>query len=742
MSQKALLICLIFLCTKLSFGQYVINQTANFNTGRPYIAIRSVPKFNFTNAVKIEAWIKPTTQRYMSIVDKNYATGYSFGVNNSRYLTFYKAGEVVTSNIGEIPINAWSHVAVQYIPGTVQFYLNGELIYTSNMLTGSLPVNSDSLRIGAGTNGTIVDGFFQGEIDDVRLWNKTYDADWDNFNMNIPLAVAAPSGLYDGLVASYRMNGEMTNIIPDEVMPVADGRPNQMLFTSYKNKITSHNDYNNTIYFDGESGYMSHPNILPFNSTTSITLETWFKRDTDGPQNASMSLINKSGVGNRTDYNLMLIGSALLFTINNSDRTLSYANPVLGDNKWHHVAATYNSATGTCILYLDGAQVNQNTFAGTPLINNNADSVFIARIGTEFGHGTEFKGELDEVRIWNNRVRTAQQIKDNMFKNIDYTTPLGPIASEAGIFGFDGKTYNSLTNLQLSSPLAAFSFRGFCAINTSRYYAEGLGTSPMLRDDANDFAGASYVISNKKILIPDNDPSGIMDSVYIGQGGMFNGIRVFTLINHKHVSDLSYLSSSPNSGIRLINPSGASVILTPNQISGEGMDLMTIFDSNADSTIKFNFVGRNLNAPFSPSVKPANSFAAFSGQPVIGWWKIKFVDRFFPEQGVVNGWGIQVQTITSTGNENQLADKYELSQNYPNPFNPTTKINYQIKNNGFVSLKIFDLLGKEVANLVNTNQKAGSYSIDFNGENLSSGMYFYRLDAGEFTETKRMTLIK
>jgi len=740
MSLKALLICLIILCTKLSFGQYVINQSANFNFSRSYIAVRSVPKLNFTNALKIEAWIKPTTPRDAAIVDKNYATGYSFGITNSRYLNFYKAGVVVTANTGQIPLNVWSHVAVQYIPGTVQFYLNGELIYSSSTLTGTLPSNTDSMRIGAASNGTVINGFFQGEMDDVRLWNKTYDADWDNFNMAIPLAVAAPSGMYDGLVAAYRMNGELSNIVPDEIIPVADGRPNEMVYTSYKNKVTSHNDYNNTVYFDGESGYMSHPNVLPFNSTTAITLETWFKRDMNGPQNANMSLINKSGVGNRTDYNLMLIGSALFFGINNSDRVLTYGSPAFSDGRWHHVAATYNSATGAASLYLDGEVVGQNSFGGTPLINNNADSVFLGRIGTTLGHGTEFKGELDEVRIWHNRVRTPQQIKDNMFKNIDYTTVLGPIASEAGIFGFEGKTYSSLTNLQLSAPMAAFSFRNFCAINTSRHYADGLGTSPMLRDDVNDFAGASYVISSKKTLIPDNDPAGIKDSVFISQGGMFNGIRVFTLINHKHVSDLSYLS--PGSGITLTNPSGASVVLTPSQIAGEGLDLMTIFDSNADSTIKFNFQGANLNAPFSPSVKPANSFGAFSGQPVIGWWKIKFVDRVSGVLGVVNGWGIQLQTISDIGNNSGIADKYELSQNYPNPFNPATKINYQIKNNGFVSLKVFNMLGKEVASLVNVNQKAGSYSIDFNGENLSSGIYFYRLNAGEFTETKRMMLIK
>ncbi|MBS1494798.1 MAG: T9SS type A sorting domain-containing protein [Bacteroidetes bacterium] len=95
-------------------------------------------------------------------------------------------------------------------------------------------------------------------------------------------------------------------------------------------------------------------------------------------------------------------------------------------------------------------------------------------------------------------------------------------------------------------------------------------------------------------------------------------------------------------------------------------------------------------------------------------------------------------------NSTNIPDKFSLSQNYPNPFNPSTKINYEIKNSGFVSLKVFDLLGKEVAALVNEKQNAGSYAVDFNSSeyNLPSGIYFYTLNAGEFKETKKMVLIK
>ena len=86
--------------------------------------------------------------------------------------------------------------------------------------------------------------------------------------------------------------------------------------------------------------------------------------------------------------------------------------------------------------------------------------------------------------------------------------------------------------------------------------------------------------------------------------------------------------------------------------------------------------------------------------------------------------------------------EYALSQNYPNPFNPTTKVNYALPKNGFVTLKVYNILGVEVANLVNENKPAGNYSVDFNASELSSGIYFYSINVNGFTDTKRMMLIK
>ena len=86
--------------------------------------------------------------------------------------------------------------------------------------------------------------------------------------------------------------------------------------------------------------------------------------------------------------------------------------------------------------------------------------------------------------------------------------------------------------------------------------------------------------------------------------------------------------------------------------------------------------------------------------------------------------------------------QYSLDQNYPNPFNPSTLIKYSVAQDGFVNVSIFNLLGEKVATLVNSNMKAGSYELNFNASQLSSGVYFYSIEAGDFKAVRKMMLMK
>ena len=94
------------------------------------------------------------------------------------------------------------------------------------------------------------------------------------------------------------------------------------------------------------------------------------------------------------------------------------------------------------------------------------------------------------------------------------------------------------------------------------------------------------------------------------------------------------------------------------------------------------------------------------------------------------------------GNENLLPIKFNLYQNYPNPFNPVTVIKYDIPENSKVKISVFDATGREVKNLVNDTKSPGAYEVIFNGVSLASGVYYYKLEAGNFSDVKKLILLK
>ncbi|MBL8008338.1 MAG: T9SS type A sorting domain-containing protein [Ignavibacteria bacterium] len=112
--------------------------------------------------------------------------------------------------------------------------------------------------------------------------------------------------------------------------------------------------------------------------------------------------------------------------------------------------------------------------------------------------------------------------------------------------------------------------------------------------------------------------------------------------------------------------------------------------------------------------------------------------------GVYQIWSaiIDLNSVGINQISQEIPEGFELSQNYPNPFNPVTEISYKIPVTGFVSLEVFNVLGRKITSLVNERQSSGSYAVDFNAGNLPSGVYFYKLESGGFSSVKRMILMK
>jgi hypothetical protein len=106
-------------------------------------------------------------------------------------------------------------------------------------------------------------------------------------------------------------------------------------------------------------------------------------------------------------------------------------------------------------------------------------------------------------------------------------------------------------------------------------------------------------------------------------------------------------------------------------------------------------------------------------------------------------WTDSTQVVVGVEDEiSEVPTQFLLSQNYPNPFNPTTNIEYQIPELSFVTLKVYGVLGSEVTTLVNEEKAIGSYEVEWNASNVPSGVYFYRINAGDFTITKKMVLLR
>jgi len=245
----------------------------------------------------------------------------------------------------------------------------------------------------------------------------------------------------------------------------------------------------------------------------------------------------------------------------------------------------------------------------------------------------------------------------------------------------------------------------------------------------------AFVTSGNKIYA---GAYGTNSGVYLS---INNGLSWLSILSPGHINALAvngntiiagfyavgvYLST--NEGVNwsltsLNNQNVYSVAISGNNIiagADTGVYVSTIYGSN--------WIKRNEGFPagirkiFALCIANGYIFAGTDGSSV---WKRPLTEV------------IGIKPISS-----KIPDKYSLLQNYPNPFNPTTNIEFTIPKTGLVKLTVFDLNGRELAALVNEVLKVGKYSVDFNANNLSSGVYFYKLQANDFVQTKKMIIIK
>lgn len=226
---------------------------------------------------------------------------------------------------------------------------------------------------------------------------------------------------------------------------------------------------------------------------------------------------------------------------------------------------------------------------------------------------------------------------------------------------------------------------------------------------------------------PITDLQSTLDSVYISSSGYVNKLKVNLSLNHTNDGDLI---------IQLIGPGGLVNLSQRNGNGGQNYINTTFYDSASLS------ITQGV-PPFTGTYKPQSPLSFFNNKSISGYWILKIFDAASGNTGSLTNWCLEIETKANVGvDENIVPVKFELSQNYPNPFNPVSNIKYSVGKNSIVRITVFDVLGRNINELVNKHHIAGNYSIQLNASGLSSGVYFYRMEAGDFTDVKRVVVLK
>jgi photosystem II stability/assembly factor-like uncharacterized protein len=198
---------------------------------------------------------------------------------------------------------------------------------------------------------------------------------------------------------------------------------------------------------------------------------------------------------------------------------------------------------------------------------------------------------------------------------------------------------------------------------------------------------------------------------------------------------MRYSSASPLPAPTLISPvNGAMNLSQPVKFDWNSVPSATSYRIKISSDSLFNSTIKDSTIAMDSTV--------FSGFPNgYYYWKVAGIN--IGGTGAYSSvWKFQVNSSGINMVSSVIPKEYKLYNNYPNPFNPTTKIKFDILKNGLTKITVYDMLGREIKTLINENLTAGSYEVEWNATNFSSGIYFYKMTSGNFTSIKKMVLLK
>jgi hypothetical protein len=712
-----------------------------------YCTVPDDPSLNVSSAITIAAWVKPGkygTQRVLRKVDETNDLGYSLflGIDSTISVRFNNDNFARLNSITKYPGtgDTWMHIAATYDGTTIRLYVNG---VEDNTLTRSFNIGTayNDLTIGAQQDET---DLFKGSLDDIRIYNyalsqteiNDLQSDW---NPTVPITVSNGSG--------YALD------------------------------------------FDGSDDFIDCGNSSSVNITDYITLEAWFKSD---KFEATQSIIKKNGSG--SGYELSLSNSGKVFfrlNDNNVWRAESGSLYPHDGNTWMHVAGTYDGTKLT--IYING--VDEDTDS-SPLdsIKTNSNNLVIG--SDAISTGTKlFDGAIDEVRVWS-VARSEDEIRETMCKRLS--------GSETGLAGYwrldnvNGATVDDLTsnnNDGTMQNMNAFNYvwSGASLGDGSDYdYVGNAGTFSasvkhangdsisitttsgtvtglqVYRVDAqsirsNSFAPESYTVDPNRYwgvkVFGSGNPTYTVTYNYDGHPGITDE-NALKLLSRSNVSDPYWkdVAATLDEGANTLTKTGQTG--TEYTLSNFADDALPVELSLFTATVN----GNNVELKWRTETEVNNY--GFEIQRSIKdqeWELIAFVEGFgnsnspkdynytdtqFSESGEYQ---YRLKQLDNDGSFNYsqiisinvgIPDSYSLSQNYPNPFNPATRIDFALPEKQKVVLRIYNMLGELVREVINKENEAGHYSIQFNSVGLASGVYIYRLETSAYVASRKMMLLK
>jgi hypothetical protein len=517
-----------------------------------------------------------------------------------------------------------------------------------------------------------------------------------------------------GLVAYYPFSGNADDLSGNNHNGVIIGNPQ---FVNDRD-----GNPNSALSFDGVDDWIEVNSSSLFPSDA-ITLCYWVNRDGNsitGLQNyiSKENSFQSYIYADSTFKSGLWLGTAGQWSGYGSDDYV-----VSNLNEWIFYAFTWDDNSKTANVYINGSldtteiETNPNAFLRT---SNN--KMYLGRNGSSNVY--HIKGYFDDIRIYD-RVLSELEISELYDPNLSQgLVAYYPFSGNAD--DLSGNNHNGViignpqfVNDRSGNPNSALSFDGvddWIEVNSSSMFpSDAITLCYWVNRNGNNINGLQNYISKENsfqsyIYADSTFTSGL----WLGTPGQWSG---YTSGDYE-VSNLNewiFYAFTWDDNSKIFNVYVNDSLVNTNLETDPNAFLRT-------SNNKM-YLGRNGSS---------------NVYHIKGYFDdIRIYDRVLSESEI-----LLLLTPVENEYDNTVATDFKLYQNYPNPFNPSTKISWQSPFSGYQSLKIFDVLGNEVATLVDEFRNAGSYEVEFNAYSLSSGIYFYQLKAGEYLQTKKMILIK